>query len=133
MFVFLAYGSTATVARLVGANREKDAAESGVQAMWLALVLGAAVGVVSWGFAPQLAACALLASPVLAHQPRDPVYKPGTVRQGTPYGVSSCHAGIVRFPATARRLIRHLRRIPTRKLPGFFRYSGSRRCLQFGG
>ena len=56
VFVFLAYGSTATVARLVGANREKDAAESGVQAMWLALVLGAAVGVVSWGFAPQLAA-----------------------------------------------------------------------------
>ena len=56
VFVFLAYGSTATAARLVGANREKDAAESGVQAMWLALVLGAAVGVVSWGFAPQLAA-----------------------------------------------------------------------------
>ena len=56
VFVFLAYGSTATVARLVGANREKDAAESGVQAMWLALVLGAAVGVGSWGFAPQLAA-----------------------------------------------------------------------------
>ena len=56
VFVFLAYGSTATVARLVGANREKDAAESGVQAMWLALVLGTAVGVVSWGFTPQLAA-----------------------------------------------------------------------------
>ncbi len=56
VFVFLAYGSTATVARLVGANREKDAAESGVQAMWLALVLGAVIGVVSWGFAPQLAA-----------------------------------------------------------------------------
>ena len=56
VFVFLAYGSTATVARLVGANREKDAAESGVQAMWLALVLGAVVGLVSWGFAPQLAA-----------------------------------------------------------------------------
>ena len=56
VFVFLAYGSTATVARLVGANREKEAAASGVQAMWLALVLGAAVGVGSWGFAPQLAA-----------------------------------------------------------------------------
>ena len=56
VFVFLAYGSTATVARLVGANREKDAAESGVQAMWLALVLGAVTGLVSWGFAPQLAA-----------------------------------------------------------------------------
>lgn len=56
VFVFLAYGSTATVARLVGANREKDAAESGVQAMWLALALGAVTGLVSWGFAPQLAA-----------------------------------------------------------------------------
>lgn len=56
VFVFLAYGSTATVARLVGANREKDAAESGVQAMWLALTLGAMTGLVSWGFAPQLAA-----------------------------------------------------------------------------
>ena len=56
VFVFLAYGSTATVARLVGANREKDAAESGAQAMWLALVLGAVTGLVSWGFAPQLAA-----------------------------------------------------------------------------
>lgn len=55
-FVFLAYGSTATVARLVGANRKKDAAESGVQAMWLALALGAVTGLVSWGFAPQLAA-----------------------------------------------------------------------------
>ena len=55
VFVFLAYGSTATVARLMGAGRRKDAAESGVQAMWLALVLGAVVGVVSWGFAPQLA------------------------------------------------------------------------------
>ncbi len=55
VFVFLAYGSTATVARLMGAGREKDAAESGVQAMWLALVLGAVVGVVSWVFAPQLA------------------------------------------------------------------------------
>lgn len=56
VFVFLAYGSTATVARLVGANRKKDAAESGVQAMWLALALGAVTGLVSWGFAPQLAA-----------------------------------------------------------------------------
>ncbi|WP_207302472.1 MATE family efflux transporter [[Pseudopropionibacterium] massiliense] len=56
MFVFLAYGSTATVARLMGAGREKDAAESGIQAMWLALLLGAVVGAISWGFAPQLAA-----------------------------------------------------------------------------
>ena len=55
-FIFLAYGSTATVARLMGAGRQQEAVESGIQAMWLAVVLGMGIGVVSWGFAPQLAA-----------------------------------------------------------------------------
>ena len=55
-FIFLAYGSTATVARLMGAGRQQEAVESGIQAMWLAVVLGVGIGVVSWGFAPQLAA-----------------------------------------------------------------------------
>ena len=55
-FVFLAYGSTATVAHLMGAGREREAVESGIQTMWLALALGVLVGVMSWGFAPQLAA-----------------------------------------------------------------------------
>ena len=55
-FIFLAYGSTATVARLMGAGRQQEAVASGIQAMWLAVVLGVGIGVVSWGFAPQLAA-----------------------------------------------------------------------------
>ncbi|HEY7074745.1 MAG TPA: MATE family efflux transporter [Solirubrobacteraceae bacterium] len=42
VFNFLTYGTTAQVARLHGAGRDRDAAEMGSQALWL----GAAVGVV---------------------------------------------------------------------------------------
>ncbi|MCA5894159.1 MATE family efflux transporter [Isoptericola sp. NEAU-Y5] len=38
--VFLAYATTAAVARLVGAGRTRDALQSGVDGMWLALGLG---------------------------------------------------------------------------------------------
>lgn len=38
--VFLAYATTASVARLVGAGRTRDALQSGVDGMWLALGLG---------------------------------------------------------------------------------------------
>jgi putative MATE family efflux protein len=38
--VFLAYATTASVARLVGAGRARDALQSGVDGMWLALGLG---------------------------------------------------------------------------------------------
>lgn len=41
VFVFLAYGTTAAVARLTGADRHVEAAETAVQASWLALALGA--------------------------------------------------------------------------------------------
>ena len=48
VFVFLAYGTTSTVARQVGAGSERTAVEAGVAGLWLALVLGvltaAAVG-----------------------------------------------------------------------------------------
>lgn len=40
---FLAYGTTAQVARLHGAGRERDAGDLGAQALWLALGVGAAV------------------------------------------------------------------------------------------
>lgn len=40
LMVFLAYGSTATVSRQVGAGNTRRALELGIQAMWLALVLG---------------------------------------------------------------------------------------------
>lgn len=52
VFVFLAYGTTAAVSRLIGGGREAEAAHSAVQAVWLALVLGtimAAVGFL-WGY-----------------------------------------------------------------------------------
>lgn len=49
--IFLAYGTTATVARLIGAEREADAAHQSVQGLWLAIWLGTvfAVGLVFTG------------------------------------------------------------------------------------
>jgi putative MATE family efflux protein len=43
VFVFLAYGTTAAVSRLVGAGDERAAAAQGIQAMWLALGIGVVV------------------------------------------------------------------------------------------
>lgn len=56
LFVFLAYGSTATVARLVGAGKRSEAVAAGVQAIWLGAALGALVGTLCWLLAPELAA-----------------------------------------------------------------------------
>ncbi|MEW6581242.1 MAG: MATE family efflux transporter, partial [Actinomycetota bacterium] len=53
---FLAYGTTAQVARLVGAGRRDDAQRLATQSLWLALALGAAIAA---GFA-------VLAGPVVA-------------------------------------------------------------------
>jgi putative MATE family efflux protein len=39
VFIFLAYGTTAAVARLLGAGDEREAAHQAVQAMWLALLI----------------------------------------------------------------------------------------------
>jgi putative MATE family efflux protein len=50
IFIFLLFGTTAAVARLVGADRLREAAERGVQAIWVGLALGlalAAVGTVA--------------------------------------------------------------------------------------
>jgi putative MATE family efflux protein len=41
IFNFLTYGTTAQVARLHGAGRDREAAEIGSQALWLALAIGA--------------------------------------------------------------------------------------------
>lgn len=51
VFVFLAYGTTAMVARLSGAGRDVEAAETAIQASWLAVVLGSMVVVagILWG------------------------------------------------------------------------------------
>jgi putative MATE family efflux protein len=54
--VFLAYATTAAVARAYGAGRLPDAARHGVDALWLGLGLGVAVGLALWLAAPQLIA-----------------------------------------------------------------------------
>lgn len=43
IFIFLAYGTTAAVSRLLGAGREDEAAHQAVQGLWLAAVIGVAV------------------------------------------------------------------------------------------
>lgn len=43
VFIFLAYGTTAAVGRLLGAGDERAAAHQAVQSMWLALGIGMAV------------------------------------------------------------------------------------------
>jgi putative MATE family efflux protein len=43
MFVFLAYGTTGTVARLLGAGQPGRAAEQGAQSLWLAALIGVAL------------------------------------------------------------------------------------------
>jgi putative MATE family efflux protein len=49
VFIFLAYGTTAAVSRLLGAGDEREAAHQAVQSLWLALLVGiglAALGAV---------------------------------------------------------------------------------------
>ncbi|WP_327088617.1 MATE family efflux transporter [Nonomuraea sp. NBC_01738] len=50
--VFLAYGTTASVARLTGAGDHARAMRSGVDGLWLALAIGLAVIAVGWPLAP---------------------------------------------------------------------------------
>ena len=52
IFIFLAYGTTAAVARLIGAGDEREAARQAVQSIWLALAISAVlvpVGLLSAG------------------------------------------------------------------------------------
>lgn len=53
--IFLAYGSTAVVARFVGAGHQRRGLEMGVQAMWVAAAMGALVALVMWPLASWLA------------------------------------------------------------------------------
>jgi len=46
VFIFLAYGTTSAVARLLGAGQEKRAAHQAVQSVWLALLIGVVLSVV---------------------------------------------------------------------------------------
>ena len=54
LMVFLAYGSTAVVARHLGAGQRTRALELGVQAMWLAVGLGVVLAIVTWLASPWL-------------------------------------------------------------------------------
>jgi putative MATE family efflux protein len=54
LFVFLAYGSTAAVARRLGAGDLPAALTQGVDGMWLAAALGLATAAVGWPLAPWL-------------------------------------------------------------------------------
>ena len=48
IMIFLAYGTTAAVSRLLGANRHREAAHQAVQGLWLAAVMGVVLGLVAW-------------------------------------------------------------------------------------
>ncbi|SEN07295.1 MATE family efflux transporter [Nonomuraea pusilla] len=52
--VFLAYGTTASVARQSGAGNHARAMRNGVDGIWLALAIGAAVVAVCWPLAPAI-------------------------------------------------------------------------------
>ncbi len=46
IFIFLAYGTTASVARLLGAGEQRQAAHQAVQGVWLALTIGVVTAIV---------------------------------------------------------------------------------------
>ena len=48
--IFLAYGTTAAVARLIGAGEHRRAAHEAVQGVWLAALLGVVLAIVGWFF-----------------------------------------------------------------------------------
>ncbi|TNY37695.1 MATE family efflux transporter [Thermomonospora catenispora] len=54
LFVFLAYGTTAAVARQVGAGNLRAAVRQGIDGMWLALALGAALITVALPLVPRI-------------------------------------------------------------------------------
>jgi putative MATE family efflux protein len=54
IFIFLAYGTTAAVARLIGAGDEREAAHQAVQSVWLALAISAVLVPVGLVFSGRL-------------------------------------------------------------------------------
>jgi putative MATE family efflux protein len=54
LFIFLAYGTTSTVARNLGAGDRRAALTAGVDGLWLALLLGVLVGGLAVAIAPVL-------------------------------------------------------------------------------
>ena len=52
--IFLAYGTTAAVARQLGAGRRRDAIRQGIDGLWLAAGIGLGVLALAWPLAPQI-------------------------------------------------------------------------------
>jgi putative MATE family efflux protein len=53
--IFLAYGTTAAVARQLGAGRRQAAIRQGIDGIWLAAAIGVVVLAVGWPLAPEIA------------------------------------------------------------------------------
>ena len=56
VMIFLAYGTTAAVSRLLGAGEEKRAAHQAVQGLWLAAGMGVMLGLLVWRYADPILA-----------------------------------------------------------------------------
>ena len=54
LFIFLAYGTTAAVGRLIGAGDHRQAAQQAVQGLWLAAAVGAVLAAAAFVFADPL-------------------------------------------------------------------------------
>jgi putative MATE family efflux protein len=54
LFIFLAYGTTASVARLLGAGEDRAAAHQAIQGIWLATIAGVVLALVLGAFARPL-------------------------------------------------------------------------------
>jgi putative MATE family efflux protein len=52
--IFLAFGTTAAVARQIGAGRRQEAIRQGIDGLWLAAGIGLAVIVLAWPLAPYI-------------------------------------------------------------------------------
>ncbi|GAA1980464.1 MATE family efflux transporter [Isoptericola halotolerans] len=65
--VFLAYATTAAVARRLGAGQDRQALQSGVDGMWLALGLGIALAALLWTTAPWAVTALGASGDVAAH------------------------------------------------------------------
>lgn len=65
--IFLAYGTTAAVARLLGAGHDRAAAHQAVQGLWLGGLLGVALAVTGWPLAGPLVRL-LAADAAVAHE-----------------------------------------------------------------
>lgn len=67
VFVFLAYATTASVSRLMGAGKPKQALSAGIDGMWLALALGLTVAILGWFAAPAIVDLFDVSSEVTTH------------------------------------------------------------------